>query len=202
MMYKRYADDSNQVARVPPPGCRFDNQRRKIVNDGYGLGDDVHDDKRLAVILREIANTVMDGIEMEADFPNNNVDTKMPILDMKVWIDDQQNILYQHYEKPVASKAVLGAQSAQSAACKRSVHAVEMVRRILNTSTKLDWGEYVAPVLTNYLTRMKQAGYGEKYRKSTLLKALGMFDRMKEESEKVLGRCTGLLSGRKKKEGK
>ena len=40
------------------------------------------------------------------------------------------------------------------------------------------------PVLTNYMTRMKQAGYGEKYRKSTLLKALGMFDKMKEENDK------------------
>ena len=125
----------------------------------------------------------MDGIELEAVFPSNSEDGKMAILDMKVWMDSGHNIVYQHYEKAVASKVLLNAQSAQSAACKRSVHAMEMVRRMLNTSTRLDWVQHVAPVLTDYMMRMKQAGYGEAYRKQTLLKALAIFDKMKAGDE-------------------
>ena len=61
---------------------------------------------------------------------------------------------------------------------------MEVVRRILNTSTRLDWTEYVAPVLTEYMVRMKQAGYGEQYRKNTLLKALDIYDKMKNENDR------------------
>ena len=123
----------------------------------------------------------MDGIEMETEYPSKNNDGKMAILDMAVWMDSN-NVLYQHYEKQVASKAVLNAQSAQSAACKRSVHTMELVRRMLNTSPKLDWGLHVAPVLTDYMHRMLLAGYGETYRKGILSRALSIYDKMMEES--------------------
>ena len=121
---------------------------------------------------------------MEADFPSNSENRKMAILDMEVWIGEGGNVLYQHYEKTVASKAVLHAQSAQSSACKHSVHAMELVRRILNTSPRLDWEQFVAPNLTNYMLRMKKAGYGQHYRKNTLKRALGIYDSMKEDEEK------------------
>ena len=181
-MYSRYVDDSNQIAVVPPPGSRYDTRENKVINDGQGLGVEVHEDERLAIILRDVANTVMDGIEMEADYPSKSPSGKMAILDMEVWMDNN-NVLYQHYEKTVASKAVLNAQSAQSAACKRSVHTMEIVRRMLNTSQKLDWSLYVAPILTEYMQRMKLAGYGERYRKAVLLRALGIYDKMMEENE-------------------
>ena len=106
----------------------------------------------------------------------------MAILDMEAWLEGS-TVLYQHYEKPMASKAVLNAQSALSAACKRSVHTMEIVRRILNTSTKLDWSVYVAPVITDYMVRMRQAGYGERYRKNILTRALGIHDKMVAENE-------------------
>jgi hypothetical protein len=51
---------------------------------------------------------VMPGIiVMEEDTPSRNADGKLAILDMKVWIGGEDHILYQHYEKDVASKDVL-----------------------------------------------------------------------------------------------
>ena len=64
---------------------------------------------------------------------------------MYVWIDDNSNIVYEHYEKPMASKQILSEQSAQSTACKKSVHVRELVRRLLNTSRRLDWNSTTAP---------------------------------------------------------
>ena len=92
---------------------------------------------------------------MEADFLSNNEKGQMAILDMEFWIAEGGNVLYQHYEKAVASKAVLHAQSAQSSACKYSVHAMELVRRMLNSSPRLDWEQFVAHVLTDYMLRMR-----------------------------------------------
>ena len=53
----------------------------------------------------------------------------------------------------------------------------------LNTSPRLDWEQFVAPLLTNYMLRMKKAGYGQHYRKNALKRALGIYDIMKEGEE-------------------
>ena len=74
----------------------------------------------------------------------------MPILDMNVWMTEDGVIMYKHYEKEVSSKKIMHANSAQSASCKKSVHLQEVLRRIMNTSSRLNWNEEVAQVLTDY----------------------------------------------------
>ena len=180
-LYERYVDDSNQVAVVPPPGSRYDVERGKLVMDPQLRDEDKPADERLAIILLSIANSVMECVKMEADWPSKNRDRKMPILDMKVWVNGEGTLLYQHYEKDVSSKTVLNAKSAHSAACKRGVHTQEVVRRLLNSSHRLDWRTEIAPVITEYMRRMKAAGYGEKYRRDILKHALGIFDKKWED---------------------
>ena len=91
---------------------------------------------------------------MEDDLPSRYPDSKLPILDMKVWLDDKGNARYTHYEKPTASKQIISIRSAHSRSCKRSVHVNELVRRMLNISPSLSWAEYMAPVLEDYMQRM------------------------------------------------
>ena len=81
---------------------------------------------------------------------------------------DEKYLLFQHYEKPTASKNILHAQSSQSVSCKNSVHTQEILHRILNTSPMLDLSSCVAPVLTDYMLPMMRSGYPEKYRLDTL----------------------------------
>ena len=100
---------------------------------------------------------------------------------MKVWLDSEYNIVYEHYEKAVSSRQVLHSLSAPGAACKKSVHVRELVRRILNTSSNLDWNTTTAPFLTDYMERMFAADYSEEYRRSCLVHALGIFDKMVKE---------------------
>ena len=59
----------------------------------------------------------------------------------------------------------------------------EMIRRILNTSSRLDWEEHTAPILTDYMVRMKKAEYSEKYRKIVLEKTFKRHDKMVKEDE-------------------
>jgi hypothetical protein len=120
------------------------------------------DDERLANILRDIANSIMPCIQMEADWPSKNPDGKLPILDLKVWTNRGNKIVYTHYEKPMATKSVLHSKSAHPEACKRSVHTQEVLRRLLNCSRELDWKEEIAPVASEYMYRMKLAGYRER----------------------------------------
>ena len=177
MLYERYVDDSNQMAEVPPPGSKYDQQKQKVVVDTQIQDHHIPADERLAKILLVIANSVMSCIGMEADWPSRNEDKRMPILDMKAWTNEEGILLYQHYEKEVSKKTVLHARSAHSSACKRGVHTQEVVRRLLNSSHKLNWEVEVAPVITEYMRRMKIAGYGEQYRKDVLTHALGIYDK-------------------------
>ena len=81
---------------------------------------------------------------MEVDKCDNYEDKALPILDMKCWLNENGDAVYKHYEKPMASKLVIPERSAHSNSSKRSVHISECLRRIQNTSQKLDWDEYVA----------------------------------------------------------
>ena len=122
-MYERYVDDSNQVATVPPKGAKYDKRKKKVIvkeiekEDVEAVDSAKEKEERLTSILKEIANDVMPCIEMEADWPEKNSDKKLPILDMKVWMDAQGNIIYQHYEKPMTSKTVLHSTSAHLNNC-------------------------------------------------------------------------------------
>ena len=117
----------------------------------------------------------VDNIIMEDDLPSCYPNSKLPILDMKVWLDEGGNARYTHYEKPTASKQIISIRLAQSGSCKRSVHVNELVRRMLNISPSLSWAEYTTPVLEDYMRRMAQAGYREVDRHSVLKKAISIY---------------------------
>ena len=181
--YKRYVDDINAIIR------RL---------EGQSTSD-------LVQRLKEIADSVLEGIEVEIDLPENHPDGKLPILDMKSWLDPSGNILYQHYEKPMASKQVISARSAHSESSKRAVHISECVRRMVNTSRRLDWTEYFVPVLTNYMERMKKAGYRETYRRNVLMNALAVYDTKQKRDvaeETPLNRPTGYRKVERRREKK
>ena len=98
---------------------------------------------------------------------------------------------------------VIPARSAHSNGTKRSVFINELVRRMLNTSRRLDWDTFVAPALTNYMERLKQGGYPEDFRKHCLLNAYAVYDsklRLDKSGEVPLNRPTGYKRVERKKD--
>ena len=63
------------------------------------------------------------------------------LVGSKVDLTEEGVTVYKHYEKEVSTKKVMHANSAQAASCKKSVHVQEVLRRIMNTSARLDWKE-------------------------------------------------------------
>ena len=76
-----------------------------------------------------IANSVMPGIVMEFDVPSRNLNNKMAILDMEVWMENDGNIMFQHYEKPTASKTIMHASRIEIP------HLPSMIHNILTSFT-------------------------------------------------------------------
>ena len=83
---------------------------------------------------------------MGVDYPSQNEDGKLPILDLKVWIErkkvegreeeggDVWVVLHEFYFKDVASKCVINAKLTLPWNCKRTVLTQEILRILLNCS--------------------------------------------------------------------
>ena len=69
---------------------------KKVVIDDNLVNRDKSGEKRTTWVLRDIVNYVMvDWHRTGGEISKQNVDLKMPILDMNVW--QEQGIMFQHY---------------------------------------------------------------------------------------------------------
>ena len=106
LMIKRYVDDMNTLLRALKPGVRFDAMEEKLVlvEEMIALDNGKEKDAITMEVFKDIANSVDDDIEVEADFPSNHEDGFMPILDMKMAMDNNNKVMYKFYKKPMANK--------------------------------------------------------------------------------------------------
>ena len=118
-------------------------------------------------VINDVADSIEDMVKTEVDFPTNvkNKQSKMPILDIHVWIRRiesentvKKQIFYEFYEKPMASKFVLMQASAAPLSQKRTVLTQEGIRRIKNCKVELEWDQK-AHHLSNLMQKMKNSGY-------------------------------------------
>ena len=70
-------------------------------------------------------------ITWEEDYPTKYVDNKLPVLDVKMYVDvddDEEPIKYEFYQKDVANKKLVSALSAMPRAMKFSTLVEELCR--------------------------------------------------------------------------
>ena len=149
-----------------------------------------------------MANSICPIIQMTEDCPGLNPDGKLPILDLKVWTNEDGKILHEFYRKEMASRHLMLARSAMPEKMKRVSLTQEALRILRNTSTEVPW-ERVAEMLTDFCLRMKISGYSEKYRETIIHSALAGWDRMLEldrTGEKPLYRERGWNEENRRKE--
>ena len=165
MMYKRLVDDINMVLR------------RRYGGDDQGVEPL---DKRNMDFVQEVANEVLSSIQVTTEYPSKNVNRKMPILDLNVWMETQfdqvihevsVNILHEYYSKEVSSKAVIDARSAVPWKMKRTVLTQEVIRILRNCSRRLPWIE-VCKHVEGFSMRMQFSGYTEMFRAQVVKSAL------------------------------
>ena len=84
-MYERFVGDSNLVPEVVEPGWKFCDTTGSLMyfEDQVQEDSSMEDDRRTALVVKDIANSVHPMIQMEEDFPSNHDDGKLPILDLK-----------------------------------------------------------------------------------------------------------------------
>ena len=92
----------------------FENGTLRFDLNKYEVDKNKSPDVVTMEVVRDIANSIDGMIVMTVDAPSNHEDKKVPMLDVKVWLNDEDNnkIYYQYYEKPTKSKYVISKTSA------------------------------------------------------------------------------------------
>ena len=122
-LFEKYVDDTGVVLRDLNPGVRYNEEGDKME---VKLELEPEDERTMKEMAK-IASSIHPSIRTTADFPSNNTDKKMPLLDLKVW-SEENVVRFAYFEKPISSKFTIPVQSAHS--WKMKIHR-EAIRRMI-----------------------------------------------------------------------
>ena len=155
-LHKRYVDDTNLAAQKTEIGARYDGERLQFTEESRIEDEGLEDDKRTMLLIQTVANSIHHLIRHTIDFPSNNEDRKVPMLDVKLWKETQEGqtrILYEHYEKEMTTKSVIHRRSALPKQVKRTVLTQELLRILLYCSEHTPW-ETTCKHINNFMKKL------------------------------------------------
>ena len=135
--------------------------------------------------IKAVGNDIHESIQLEIDYPSKHQDGKMPILDLKVWvemIEDRPTIVHEFYAKDVSSKAMVNARSALPWKTKRTIITQEILRVFLNCNEFVPW-QRVTEHVNEMVARLQYSGYCKKFRYEVVDAAIKAHDKIKRDDE-------------------
>ena len=177
-MQPRMVDDITVIPTVLKPGSRFENnkiviKKEEIVNDQIIPGD-----IRTMKVIQQVANSLDNAIKVTFDAPSLHDDKRVPILDVKVNMNNKGKIEYIFYKKPMANRLGTLKSSAYSVKNKMTILTQECFRRLHNTSESV--GDKIKQdILNEYMIDLKLSGYNEKERENVLKGGINTYMKLK-----------------------
>ena len=134
-LLKIYVDDVNGVFSVIDKGFAYKNGRLEYDAKKEKDDEDVPADMVTLKVIQDIANDIDSMIIMTIDCPSNYNIKRVPMLDIQVWIneEDQNKIYYSFYEKQTKCPFVMSKFSAMPNSKKIECLSQEVFRRLHNT---------------------------------------------------------------------
>ena len=164
LLYKRYKDDGNLAI-----------DKTNTIVDGTAITDIAMMEK-----MKTIADSIDPSLTVTYDIGANHEDERMPILDLKVWIEEvspqRYLMLHTHYTKEVSSKLVIKEKSSHGERMKMNVMINECDRIMRNCSPHLNWEQEVLPNVTFFVKCLKLCGYSNVFRHNVLVKSIQKYD--------------------------
>ena len=89
-MNKRYVDDINMAIQATPLGMRYKDGKMHVDERSVAEDEGTSDDERTMMLIKQIGNDIHPSTQLEVDYPSKHHDGKLPILDLKVWIETKE----------------------------------------------------------------------------------------------------------------
>ena len=184
LMIKRYVDDLDAVVNGVKAGTKYNEieEKLEIIEEQVGIDREKEVDEITMRVFGEIANSIDPSIEVDVDYPSKHEDKMMPILDMKMTINSENEVVHCFYRKPQSNKFTMMARSALPDRVKRSTMSNEALRRLLCCSSNLDDIKKVK-VMEDFAKMMMRSGYSEKFRHEVISDALRGHKKMQKREE-------------------
>ena len=167
-MYERYVDDIDTILEGQVRGKVYTDGELRESEQKRREDENKENDEVMMELIKNIGNDIHHSIRLEVDYPSRYTDKKLPILDIKVWIDERESdnkrvVLYEFYEKEISSKWVLHANSALPQETKRTILTQQVLRIFLNCSKDLPW-EHSVKHGNEMMKKLQFSGYNKKFR--------------------------------------
>ena len=173
-LYLRYVDDEYVICEIIPEN-----------DENRGQAPDERTMKK----LQEIGNNIHPSIQVTVDFPSNNQNGRMPVLDTEHWLQEvlingtlRRQVLHSHYSKPMSNMFVTHKDSAMSTRTKESVLVADLTRVMRNISLQCTAEERREKV-QHYMARLQFSGYSMEERIKVYRTAKKRFDEMLRKDE-------------------
>jgi predicted RNA binding protein with dsRBD fold (UPF0201 family) len=181
VLYTRFKDDIEIAIDSLEKGSIL-LEDKIIVDENRKLMDENKTESKITMdIVQQIANSVNPMIKLTVETPCNFADGKMPVLDVKVNVNEKEpnRIDFEFFSKPTKNPRVILADSALSFAKKRTILTQECLRRLRNTKIELG-PEVQRKHLNNFMLQLKNSGYSQNFRREILDSGLKAFQKMVE----------------------
>ena len=182
-VYTRFKDDIEIAIESLDKGSKLTEDGRIIVDERKKEKDEERSDSKVTMdVVQQIANSVNPMIKLTVETPCNFKDGKLPVLDIKVNINQNEmnRIDFEHYEKPTKNPRVILANSALSFKKKRTILTQEGLRRLRNTKRELG-PEVQTKYLNLFMLSLMKSGYSQKFRQEILDSVLKAYQKMVED---------------------
>ena len=186
-LYKRYVDDINMCVEVIKAGMKWNGEEIVFDPTLEEGGKDKDDDKRTFDIIKQIGNSIHRSIQLEVDVPSSHDDKKIPILDLKVWVErtvengcSKRRIMHEFYMKEVSSKFLIDANSSLTWSSKITIVTQQCLRVMLNCSPDIT-KEVRIGHLDAFMKRMQASGYIMKHIYNVIKSAFNAYDKIKQD---------------------
>ena len=182
-LHKLYVDDNNIACEELPPGTRLVGEGWEVQEDKVEEDRMISGDKRTALLVQELANTICPYLQVVADFPSNHTSGWMPVLNIQFQVADDNSIDYKWFKKPVATPyyTILN-RSAISATIKRFTHLQRGLTMLRNTRQKLH-PELRRGLLEHLAEEMWMSGYPEDNRRGVIESVVKGYEKQVVASE-------------------
>ena len=114
--------------------------------------------RRTALVLVGMMNDVFPFLNFTVELGEDFIDGKLPSLDVAIWVVDRNRIMYEFFEKTMATNLMVEATSALSKEVKLSTLSEEVSRRLRNTSPRLESSGRLE-ILEKACVKMKTSGH-------------------------------------------
>ena len=185
LLVKAFVDDVFLALKKVRKGMKYDDFGQCLVWNQEKFDEDANipDDVVTAKLVVEIANTIEDNITLTFDTPSLNVDGRMPVLDMKLWCQEN-SVQHVFYEKEMTSSKTIDRQSALPWTTKKISLAGEVTRRMLNTSPQLVKNGAAEEYIEKFEYKMFLSGYSEGERSQIVKEGRARYFNILEKVEK------------------